>query len=210
MRQRLASQGEPTWARSSRSLESGVLRLRRWSASDLWRSHAAHAHAARLARRVPAGSMGLSAPYAASFTAPAIPISGAVGAWPDSVPETLTGPETASLPAHVPSVCICPLPVLLVALAGVAGPLRVGGCWFRTTRCALRLLAAQGLVGGRGGWVVGFRTTRCAWGSFLVLLVALAGVAGPWRVGGCWLGPLGAHCVSLAARGPVTGRDWMV
>ena len=174
--------------------------------------------------------------------------------------------------------------VLVVALAGVAGPLRVGGRWFRPIRCAWRsflvlvLMAdawwsgpfgAHGVpslcwlwpwpawrgrcgwvVGGSGpfgahgvpslcwlwpwpawrgrcGWVVGgsgpfgahgapslsladggclvVRPIRCAWGSFLVLLGALAGVAGPLRVGGWSLGPLGAHVRLLAAQRPAEG-----
>ena len=40
-----------------------------------------------------------------------------------------------------------------------------------------------------GGCLV-VRPIRCAWGSFLVLVVALAGVAGPLRVGGRWFRPI--------------------
>src|SRR6202167_1575304 len=70
-------------------------------------------------------------------------------------------------------------------------------------------MALAGVAGrcGCGWW---FRPTRCAWRSFLVLLVALAGVAGPLRVGGWSLGPLGTHVRLLAAQrpgeGPVAGR----
>ena len=174
--------------------------------------------------------------------------------------------------------------VLLGALAGVAGLLRVGGRWFRPIRCAwgsflVLVLMADGWWSGplgahgapslccwgpgrrggavAGGWSVvqahsvrmGFlpcaawgpgrrggavaggwsvvqahsvrmgllpcpcadggwlvvRPTRCAWRSFLVLLGALAGVAGPLRVGGWSLGPLGAHVRLLAAQRPAEG-----
>ena len=66
---------------------------------------------------------------------------------------------------------------------GVAGPLRVGGWWFRPI--------------------------RCAWGSFLVLVVALAGVAGPLRVGGWWFRPIrcawGSFLVLVVALAGVAG-----
>jgi hypothetical protein len=85
-----------------------------------------------------------------------------------------------------------------VALAGVAGPLRLCRWWFRPIRCAwgsfvVLVVALAGVAGPLrvGGWW--FRPIRCAWGSFVVLVVALAGVAGPlrWVVGGS--GPFGAH-----------------
>src|SRR6202167_2960536 len=84
-----------------------------------------------------------------------------------------------------------------MALAGVAG--RCGCGWWvqaHSVRMGLPPGAGRGL-GRRGGAVaVGggwFRPIRCAWGSFLVLVVALAGVAGPlrWVAGGS--GPFGAH-----------------
>ncbi len=91
--------------------------------------------------------------------------------------------------------------MLVVALAGVAGPLRVGGRWFRPIRCAWGSFLVLVLIAD-GWW---FRPTRCAWHSFLVLLGALAGAAGPLRVGGWSLGPLGAHVRLLAAQRPAEG-----
>src|ERR1700689_3511108 len=57
--------------------------------------------------------------------------------------------------------------------------------------CAGRGPGRRGGAAAVGGWW--FRPIRCAWGSFLVLVVALAGVAGPlrWVAGGS--GPFGAH-----------------
>jgi hypothetical protein len=75
------------------------------------------------------------------------------------------------------------------ALAGVAGLLRVGGCWFRPIRCAWRSFLVVVLMAD-GWW---FRPIRCAWGSFLVLVVALAGVPGLLRMVVVGSGPLGAH-----------------
>src|SRR6202046_240355 len=95
-----------------------------------------------------------------------------------------------------------------MALAGVAGPLRVGGWWFRPIRCAwgsflvlvVALAGGAGPLGG-GGWC--FSPIRGAWGSFLVWSwpwPAWRGRCG-WVVGGS--GPFGAHGVpSLSGRGP--------
>jgi hypothetical protein len=132
--------------------------------------------------------------------------------------------------------------VLVVALAGVAGPLRVGG-WLVVQAHSVRmgLLRCAGCGPGRrggavavGGWW--FRPIRCAWRSFLVLVlmadgwwsrpfgahgapslccwVALAGVAGPLRMVVDGSGPLGAHVRLLAAQrpweGPVGGTIYTV
>src|SRR5580704_13195301 len=43
-------------------------------------------------------------------------------------------------------------------------------------------------AGADGGWVL-VRPIRCAWRSFLVLVVMPAGVAGLLRVGGWWFRP---------------------
>src|ERR1700689_1851953 len=106
-----------------------------------------------------------------------------------------------------------------MALAGVAG--RCGcGWWVQAHSVRMGLLPCAGRGPGRrggggagGGW--GFRAIWGAWGSLLLVVVALAGVAGPlrWVAGGS--GPFGAHgapslCWSwswAAGRGRCGGGD---
>ena len=69
-----------------------------------------------------------------------------------------------------------------MALADVAGPLRLCRWWFRPTRCAWRsflvlvvaLAGVAGLLRMADGWW--FRPIRCAWRSFLVVVLMADGV----------------------------------
>jgi hypothetical protein len=211
MWQRLASRGEPTYREVFAIL--GVARPLAWSlgASDLWRSHAAHAHAARLALAFHSVPMGLSAPYAASFHGSRHPHqwrSRCLPGFSPSNPDPVLKPQIFLLTpipcAYVPSLSCW------VALADVAGPLRLCRWWFRPTRCAWRSFLVLVLMAD-GWWSRPFGAhgapSLCCW-------VALAGVAGPLRMVVDGSGPLGAHVRLLAAQrpreGPVGGTVYTV